>query len=132
MATTPLAIVFGFVPLARQIVDPVELAHVTVFPAAVRAGPEEMLPMVNSEGEYARVHCNPAVPAVAGVHLRSSETVAPAEPCDEDNCSDPCPKLLKENRIAANTRRVFQFGTVIRVIEKNARHLRKCVEHFRA
>jgi hypothetical protein len=43
VATVPLPIRPAFIPVARQETDPLAAAQLTVFPAAVRAGPAAML-----------------------------------------------------------------------------------------
>ena len=55
-ATTPLLIVFGFVALATQVIDPVPGEQLNVLPADVNAVPEEILSDVKLLAGYDRVH----------------------------------------------------------------------------
>ena len=59
-ATTPPAIVFVLIPVARQVYKPPDPAQEMSFPAAVAVAPGAMEMAVISDGEYTKVHCNPA------------------------------------------------------------------------
>ena len=56
-ATTPLPIVLAFIPLARQIIEPLVDVQFTPFPLAVRAGPAAMLIEETLLGAYDSFHC---------------------------------------------------------------------------
>lgn len=81
-ATTPLPIVLAFMPLARQITDPVPALQLIVLPAPVRAGPAVVLREMMSLGEYESVHCKPAGALLAAFKDRFSDRALPlsAEP----------------------------------------------------
>ena len=62
VAMVPLPTTLLFMPLAKQIVDPLLLLQRTVLPAAVRAVPAVTLRETMSLGAYENVHCKAAGP----------------------------------------------------------------------
>ena len=66
-ATVPLLTVLLFMPLAKQVSDPVPELQVTVLPAAVKAAPAETLTAAMLPEAYDNVHCiaDGALPAAA-------------------------------------------------------------------
>ena len=88
-ATTPLAIAFLFVPLARQVTDPLLVLQLSDLPAAVSAGPAAMLRDRTSLVAKERVHCRPAGALVEEVFSdRFNETVPPRAADTEPRLND--------------------------------------------
>src|SRR5262249_439858 len=74
-ATTRLPMAVTFIPLARQISDPVFALQLRVLLALLRADPAAALSELMSLGEYESVHSKPAGLPVPAFNERFSESV---------------------------------------------------------
>ena len=84
--TTPLPIAVAFMPLARQVTDPLAEAQFRVLFAAVRDGPAATVSDVMALAAYESVHCKPAGVLVEVFNERFNESEPPGT-------TDPEPKL---------------------------------------
>ncbi len=89
-ATTPLLMAFAFIPLARQITDPVPALQLRVLPALVRADPAAVLSELMSLGENESVHCKPAGVLVPAFKDRFSERAPPLSAVPEAKLKEGC------------------------------------------
>lgn len=75
-ATTPLLIVLAFMPVAKQVRDPVPELQLSVL-LVPSASPATAVRELMSLGAYASVHCKPAGALVAAFKERFSERAPP-------------------------------------------------------
>ncbi len=87
-ATTPLAMMLVFMPVARQVSDPLAELQFSVLPAAVNTGPATTLSEVMSPIGYESVHCRPAGALVAMFNERFSEMAFPRTTAPEAKLRD--------------------------------------------
>jgi hypothetical protein len=104
VAATPLAIVFAFMPVARQVYVPEPETQVSVLPAAVAAAPAVAEIDVTAEGEYVNAHCTPAGWLPAGAANVKLSVTAPFDPAvPEDRTKEPvCPNNGYADRKTSN------------------------------
>ena len=103
-ATTPLPIGPAFMPLARQVIEPLAELQFTPFPAAIRAGPAAVLSELTLLVGYESVHCKPEGAFPETVMERFKATDPPCAPEPEARLKEvPCAKRQLPDIITTRT-----------------------------